>query len=77
MPNNIVGIVGYHPCEDGALNAVYLDAAGRQFIVDLKGRRVYGVWFEREKDQPPEQSDEETQIEARSEATVEQPAARP
>ena len=45
MPDYIIGIVGYRPSEDGTQHAVYLDSAGRQFIVDGKGHRHYGVWY--------------------------------
>ena len=45
MPDYIVGIVGYSPSEDGTQHAVYLDCAGRQFIVDGRGRRRYGIWY--------------------------------
>src|SRR5438270_756497 len=54
MPEYVVGIVGYSLSEDGTQQAVYLDRAGRQFIVDRKGHRLYGVWF-----QPSEAPQEE------------------
>ena len=30
---------------DGTQHAVYVDCAGRQFVFDARGRRVYGLWF--------------------------------
>jgi hypothetical protein len=52
MPDYIVGIVGYRLADDGLQHAVYLDRAGRQFIVDRKGHRVYGVWLRSGDDAP-------------------------
>jgi hypothetical protein len=71
MPDHIVGIVGYRPSEDGTLNAVYVDAAGRQFIVDPKGRRVYGLWYVPPDDTPPPSG-----CKAEVGRSVERPAAR-
>jgi hypothetical protein len=45
MSDYVVGIVGYRPSEGGTQRAVYLDSAGRQFVVDGRGRRLYGVWY--------------------------------
>jgi hypothetical protein len=58
MPDHRIGIIGYRAREDGTEHAVYRDAAGRQFMVDGKGRRSYGVWFTLAAEESPQAEEE-------------------
>jgi len=71
MPDYIVGIVGYRPSADGTQHAVYVDRAGRQFVFDAKGHRVYGLWFRPADDSEAPASADDTIRDTAGEKTIE------
>jgi hypothetical protein len=38
-------IIAYVKFVDGARRAVYLEASGKQYVVDDEGEKVHGVWY--------------------------------
>jgi hypothetical protein len=38
-------IIAYVKFTDGARRAVYLEASGKQYVVDDWGEKVHGVWY--------------------------------
>ena len=44
--------IGTREFLDGSTRLVYVEADGRQFVIDDDGQRLYGVWLYREADEP-------------------------
>jgi hypothetical protein len=44
-------IIAYTWFTDGVKRAVYLEASGKQYVLDEEGEKVHGVWYI-----PPEES---------------------